>query len=210
MIDFLYYLFALVFTLGILVTFHEYGHFWVARKCGVKILRFSVGFGKPLWSRYFGQDKTELVIAALPLGGYVRMLDEREGNVPESELDRAFNRKSLAQRSVIVMAGPVFNFIFAIVAFWLMFIIGLTGLKPIVGDVQYGSIAHQAGFEKGVEIIAVDSRETNTWAMVVDAFINKVIDSSKVDITIRNKSVVKILTVNLEGVSIDDLAEQGL
>ena len=210
MIDFLYYLFALIFTLGILVTFHEFGHFWVARKCDVKILTFSVGFGKPLWSRHFGQDKSEFVIAALPLGGYVRMLDEREGNVSESELDRAFNRKSLAQRSAIVMAGPVFNFIFAIVAFWLMFMIGLTGLRPIVGDVQNGSIAHQAGLEEGVEIIAVDSRETNTWAMVVDAFINRIVDGSKVDITIRDGSVVKILTVNLKEVSIDDLAEQGL
>ena len=179
MIDFLQHLFAFIFALGLLVTFHEFGHFWVARKCDVKILRFSIGFGKPLWSRHFGQDKSELVVAALPLGGYVRMLDEREGNVSESELDRAFNRKSLAQRSAIVIAGPVFNFLFAVVAFWFMFMIGLTGLKPIVGDVQNGSVAYQAGLENGAEIIAVDSRETNTWTMVVDAFINRIIDGSK-------------------------------
>ena len=210
MIGFLQHLFAFIFALGILVTFHEFGHFWVARKCDVKILRFSVGFGKPLWSRNFGQDQCELVVAALPLGGYVKMLDEREGKVLESELDRSFNRKSLAQRTAIVLAGPVFNFIFAIVAFWLMFMIGLAGLKPIVGNVQKDSIAYRAGLNEGVEIIAVDSRETKTWTMVADAFVNRIIDGGKVDIRVRDNSVVKILTVNLEGLSIDDMAEQGL
>ena len=210
MIDFLQYLLALIFTLGVLITFHEFGHFWVARKCDVKILKFSVGFGKPLWSRFFGQDRSEFVIASLPLGGYVQMLDEREGKVSESELNRAFNRKSLAQRTAIVLAGPVFNFIFAIMAFWLMFMIGLQGLKPIVGNVQEGSIAYRAGLNEGVEIIAVDSRETKTWTMVVDAFVNRIIDGGKVDIRVRDNSVVKILTVNLEGISIDDMAEQGL
>lgn len=210
MIDFLQYLLALIFTLGVLITFHEFGHFWVARKCDVKILKFSVGFGKPLWTRPFGQDRSEFIIASLPLGGYVQMLDEREGKVPESELNRAFNRKSLAQRTAIVLAGPVFNFIFAIVAFWLMFMIGLPGLKPIVGNVQEGSIAYQAGLNEGVEIIAVDSRETKTWTMVVDAFVNRIIDGGKVDIRVRDNSVVKILTVNLEGLSIDDMAEKGL
>ncbi|MFT5426619.1 MAG: regulator of sigma E protease [Gammaproteobacteria bacterium] len=210
MIDFLQHLFAFIFALGILVTFHEFGHFWVARKCDVKILTFSIGFGKPLWSRNFGQDKSKFVIAALPLGGYVKMLDEREGEVPESELDRTFNRKSLAQRTAIVLAGPVFNFIFAIVAFWIMFMIGLSGLKPIVGDVEEGSIAYQAGLYEGVEIIAVDSRETKTWTMVVDAFINKIVDGGKVDIRVRDNSVVKVLSINLENLSIDDMAEQGL
>jgi len=208
--EFLQHLFAFVFALGVLVTFHEFGHFWVARKCGVKILKFSVGFGKPLWSRRLGKDQFELIVAALPLGGYVKMLDEREGKVAESELNRAFNRKSLSQRTAIVLAGPVFNFIFAIVAFWFMFMIGLTGLKPIVGEVEQGSIAYLAGLDEGVEIIAVDSRETKTWTMVVDGFVSKIIDAGKVDIKVRDGSVVKILTINLEGLSIDDLAEHGL
>lgn len=210
MIDFLQYLFAFIFALGILVTFHEFGHFWVARKCDVKILKFSVGFGKPLWSRPFGKDRSEFVIASLPLGGYVQMLDEREGKVPESELNRAFNRKSLVQRASIVLAGPVFNFIFAIVAFWFMFMIGLTGLKPIVGNVQEGSIAYRAGLTEGVEIIAVDSRETKTWTMVVDTFVNRIIEGGKVDIRVRENTVVKILTFNLENLSIDDMAETGV
>ncbi len=208
--DFLQHLFAFIFALGVLVTFHEFGHFWVAQKCGVKILTFSVGFGKPLWSRRIGKDQFEFIVAALPLGGYVKMLDEREGKVAESELNRAFNRKPLAQRTAIVLAGPVFNFIFAIVAFWFMFMIGLTGLKPIVGEVEQGSIAYMAGLNEGVEIIAVDSRETKTWTMVVDGFVNKIIDAGKVDIKVRDGSVVKNLTINFEGLSIDDLAEQGL
>jgi len=208
--DFLQHLFAFVFALGVLVTFHEFGHFWVAQKCGVKILTFSVGFGKPLWSRRIGKDQFEFIVAALPLGGYVKMLDEREGKVAESELNRAFNRKPLAQRTAIVLAGPVFNFIFAIVAFWFMFMIGLTGLKPIVGEVEQGSIAYMAGLNEGVEIIAVDSRETKTWTMVVDGFVSKIIDAGKVDIKVRDGSVVKNLTINFEGLSIDDLAEQGL
>ncbi len=210
MMDFLLYLVAFVFTIGILVTFHEFGHFWVAQKCDVKILKFSVGFGKPLWSRRLGKDQFELVIAALPLGGYVKMLDEREGEVAESELKRAFNRKSLAQRTVIVLAGPVFNIIFAIVAFWFMFMIGLVGLKPIVGEVENGSVAYQAGLHEGNEIIAVDSRETKTWTMVVDALVNKVIDGGNVYIKVRDNSVTRILNINLEGLSIDDMAEQGL
>ena len=208
--EFLQHLFAFIFALGVLVTFHEFGHFWVAQKCGVKILRFSVGFGKPLWSRRLGMDQFELVVAALPLGGYVKMLDEREGKVAESELNRTFNRKTLAQRTAIVLAGPVFNFIFAIVAFWFMFMIGLTGLKPIVGEVEQGSIAYQAGLNEGVEIVAVDSRETKTWTMVVDGFVSRIIDAGKVDIKVRDGSVDKVLTINLEGLSIDDLAEQGL
>jgi regulator of sigma E protease len=210
MMDFFQYLFAFIFALGILITFHEFGHFCIAQKCGVKILRFSVGFGKPLWSRRIGKDQFELVIAAIPLGGYVKMLDEREGKVAESELDRAFNRKPLSQRTAIVLAGPVFNFIFAIVAFWFMFMIGLTGLKPIVGEVEMGSIAQQAGLNEGVEIIAVDSRETKTWVMVVDAFVNRIIDGGKVDIKIRDNSITRILSIDFEGLSIDDLAEQGL
>ena len=210
MIDFLQYVFAFIFVLGILVSFHEFGHFWVAQKCDVKILRFSLGFGRSLWSKRIGRDQFELVVAALPLGGYVKMLDEREGEVLAHEINRTFNRKSLAQKTAIVLAGPVFNFIFAIVAFWLMFMIGLVGLKPIVGDVEKDSIAYLAGLNEGIEIIAVDSRETRTWRMVVDAFINKIVDGDKVDIKVLDHEVVKILTLNFDGLSIDDLAEQGL
>jgi regulator of sigma E protease len=149
-------------AVGVLVTVHEFGHFWVARRLGVKVLRFSIGFGKPLWSRRFGDDDTELVVAALPLGGYVKMLDEREGEVPEKELRRAFNRQPLATRSAIVLAGPLFNFLFAILAYWLMFVSGVPGIRPVVGEVEAGSYAEEAGFRRGDEILAIEAMKTPT------------------------------------------------
>src|SRR5688572_9390713 len=124
----------LLVTLGLLVTFHEFGHFWVARRLGVKVLRFSVGFGRALWSRT-ARDGTEYVVAAIPLGGYVKMLDEREGDVAAADLPGAFNRKPVLSRIAIVAAGPAFNLIFAVAAFWLMFVIGKPDFQPIVGRV---------------------------------------------------------------------------
>jgi regulator of sigma E protease len=123
-----YSIVAFIVAIGVLVTIHEFGHFWVARKLGVKVLRFSVGFGKPLWMRKAGPDQTEYVIAAIPLGGYVKMLDEREGEVAAHELERSFNRKSVWRRFAIVAAGPVFNFLFAIVAYYLIFLAGVSGV----------------------------------------------------------------------------------
>jgi RIP metalloprotease RseP len=120
---------ATLVTLGLLVTIHEWGHFWVARRCGVKVLRFSVGFGKPLWMRV-GRDGTEYTIAAIPLGGYVRMLDEREGDVPESLRAQAFNNKPVLQRIAIVAAGPLVNLLFAVLAYWFLFIYGVSSVVP--------------------------------------------------------------------------------
>jgi regulator of sigma E protease len=211
MMDFLQHLLAFIVALGILISFHEYGHFWVARKCDVKILRFSIGFGRPLWKRYFGNDRTELVIAAIPLGGYVKMLDEREGNVPPQELNRAFNRKPLGQRTLIVLAGPVFNFIFAIFAYWIMYMVGLTGLKPVVGEVSPVSIAANAGIKPDDEIIAVGPRKTATWTMVVDALLNDIMRASEVKFTLRDRQTrEREVWVNIKTVSIDDIAETGI
>ena len=150
----------LLVTLGLLVTFHEYGHFVVARKCGVKVLRFSVGFGRALWSR-IGKDGTEYVVAAIPLGGYVKMLDEREGDVAAHELDVSFNRKPVGQRIAIVAAGPIANLIFAVAAFWLMFVIGKEDYKPIVGRVE--AQAEKAGFVAGDTIVRIDGRAVASW-----------------------------------------------
>lgn len=168
----LFTILSFIVALGILITVHEFGHFWVARKLGVKVLRFSVGFGKPLLTfRGRGltpEDKgTEYVLAAIPLGGYVKMLDEREGEVPEEELERSFNRKSLPVRTAIVVAGPVFNFIFAILAFWLINVTGDMGARPLVGAVAEGSIAAEAGFQPGDEFVSVADRITPTWETVV-------------------------------------------
>src|SRR5210317_2132716 len=141
----LFSLAAFIVAIGVLVTVHEYGHFWVARRLGVKVLRFSIGFGKPLWKRTFGKDQTELVVAALPLGGYVKMLDEREGEVAVAELPRAFNRQPVKTRIAVVVAGPAFNFLFAIIVYWAMFVTGVPGMKPLVGEVTPASYAAEAG-----------------------------------------------------------------
>jgi regulator of sigma E protease len=124
----------LLVALGLLITFHEFGHFWVARRCGVRVLKFSIGFGRPIWSRT-GADGVEYVISILPLGGFVKMLDEREGDVPDSQLHEAFNRKPVWQRIAIVVAGPAFNLIFTILAFWIMFMVGIPESRPILGEV---------------------------------------------------------------------------
>ena len=149
----------LIVSLGVLVTFHEFGHYWVARRNGVKVLRFSVGFGKPLWSRR-GRDGTEWVIAAIPLGGYVKMLDEREAPVVEEQAAQAFNRKSVWQRMAIVVAGPVANLILCVALLWAMFVIGRPDYAPVVGVSD--AIAAEAGVERGDVIQAVGERETPT------------------------------------------------
>ncbi len=158
----LFSIIAFIVALTILISFHEFGHFWVARKMGVKVLRFSVGFGKPLW---IWRDKyqTEFAFSRIPLGGYVKMLDEAEGEVPEDQLQYAFNRKSLWQRIAIVCAGPVFNIIFAILAFWLVFSIGVKSIAPVIGNVKPDSPAQQAGLVAHQEILAIDNHPTYSW-----------------------------------------------
>jgi len=149
----LFSLLAFILAIGALVTVHEFGHYWVARRLGVKVLRFSIGFGSPLWQRTFGSDRTELVIASIPLGGYVKMLDEREGEVGADELHRAFNRQPLSTRVAVVSAGPVFNFLFAILIYWFMFMAGDTLLRPVIGDVIPDSYASTAGLQAGDDLI---------------------------------------------------------
>ena len=163
-------LFFFLGALALLIIIHEYGHFWVARRCGVKVLRFSVGFGKPIW-RKLGADGTEYVLAPIPLGGYVKMLDEREGAVPEAELGSAFNRQSLAKRCAIVVAGPVANLLFAVLAYWFLFVVGIPGIKPIVAEVEPASIVAEAGLVGGDQIIQVDDRDTPTWNAVFKALL---------------------------------------
>lgn len=152
-------------ALGVLVSFHEFGHFWVARRCGVKVERFSIGFGTPLLT-WRDKYNTEFILAALPLGGYVKMVDEREGTVDPEDVEYSFNRKSVWQRMAIVSAGPIANFLLAAVAFWWVFLSGEKGLAPVVGMVEENSLAANAGFEVGMEIIAVDGEATDTWNAV--------------------------------------------
>lgn len=158
----LYMIVGLVVALGVLVTFHEFGHFWVARRCGVKVLRFSVGFGTPL-VRWHDRQGTEFVVAAIPLGGYVKMLDEREGDVPPELLDQAFNRKSVFQRIAIVAAGPVANFLLAILFFWVLAMLGSQQIKPIIGSIIADSPAALGGLAAGQEVVAVDGKAVEGW-----------------------------------------------
>ena len=148
-------------TLAVLVAVHEYGHFWVARRCGVKVLRFSIGFGTSLFS-WRDRQGTEYSIAAIPLGGYVKMLDEREGEVSPEELDMAFNRKPVLQRIAVVGAGPLANLGLAVAAYWFLFLSGESGYVPLIDEVQSGSVAEVAGLEPGQEIVAVDGSPTPT------------------------------------------------
>lgn len=140
----LYMIVGTLVALGVLVTFHEFGHFWVARRCGVKVLRFSVGFGTPL-VRWHDRHGTEFVVAAIPLGGYVKMLDEREAEVPAHLLEQSFNRKTVRQRIAIVAAGPIANFLLAILFFWVVALLGSQQVRPVIGSVAPESLAAQAG-----------------------------------------------------------------
>ena len=175
-----------VLAVGVLITVHEFGHFWVARRVGVKVLRFSIGFGRPLLSWRSAPDQPEYVVAALPLGGYVKMLDETEGDVPPQEVHRAFNRQRLAGRVAIVVAGPAFNFLFAILAYWVMFMVGVTGVRPVVGGVTEGSIAAQAGLRAGDEILEVAGERTATWETAILDLLPKVMDGKPVELEIQD------------------------
>ena len=177
---FLFSLVSFMVAIGVLVTVHEFGHFWVARRLGVKVLRFSIGFGKPLWKRTFGKDATELVVAAIPLGGYVKMLDEREGEVAEAELSRAFNRKPVSTRIAVVVAGPAFNFMFAILAYWVMFVSGVPGVKPVVGEVLPSSYAAAAGIRAGDEILSIENQPTPTWESTIMALLDANLDGKEI------------------------------
>lgn len=175
----LYSLLALIVTLGILVTIHEYGHYWVARRCGVKVLRFSVGFGKILWSRT-DKNGTEFAIAAIPLGGYVKMLDEREGPVPEELVDQAFNGKTVWQRMAIVLAGPLANILFAIFAYWIMFMVGVTQVKPIIGELDENGLAASVGMPSGQQITAVDGTTVGGWQDVNYQLLKRIGDTGEI------------------------------
>lgn len=180
----LYMIIGTLVALGVLVTFHEFGHFWVARRCGVKVLRFSVGFGSPL-VRWHDRHGTEFVIAAIPLGGYVKMLDEREGDVPPALLDSAFNRKTVRQRFAIVSAGPLANFLLALVFFWLLAMVGSQQVRPVVGAVESGSLAAQAGMAVDQEIVAVNGKPVSGWGEVNLQLVRRLGESGQLDVTVR-------------------------
>ncbi len=203
-------LLAFIVVIGILVTVHEFGHYWVARHLDVKILRFSVGFGKPLWLRRFGKDQTEFVIAPFPLGGYVKMLGEqKDEEIAPEDLSRAFSRKPLWVRTAIVFAGPLFNFLFAIIAYTIMFMVGITGMTALVGEVTPQSLAEQAGFRSGQKIIAINEQPAARWDSVMQATLQQLLDNKQELIyTVQdNPGHQHDIVLNLQGFTIDDLAQ---
>ena len=192
MSGFLHTIVSFIVALGILITVHEFGHFWVARRLGVKVLRFSIGFGRPLWRRRFGADQTEFVVAALPLGGYVRMLDESEGEVAPAEQHRAFNRQSLAVRVAVVIAGPLFNLLFAVLVYWAIFMAGDMGMRPLIGSVTEGSPAAQSGFRAGDLVIRIEGNATPTWETMVMTLIAEKIDQNILQVDVRTEDGIEV------------------
>ena len=182
----LYMIVGTLVALGVLVTFHEFGHFWVARRCGVKVLRFSVGFGMPLL-RWHDKQGTEFVVAAIPLGGYVKMLDEREGEVPADQVDQSFNRKTVRQRIAIVAAGPIANFLLALVFFWALAMLGSEQVRPVIGAVEAGSVAARAGLGAGQEIVAIDGEPTSGWAAVNLQLVRRLGESGSLQMMVREE-----------------------
>ncbi len=183
------YILAFIVAVSIIVTVHEFGHYWVAKKLGVKVLRFSVGFGKPLYKRLAGKDNTEYVLASIPLGGYVKMLDEREGEVQENDVHRAFNRQTVWKRFAIVAAGPMFNFIFAVIAYWLTFMVGVDGVKPTVGEVAENSIAYHAQISPNESFVSVEGVAVQTWQQTTIQLLDKALKHGTVKATVQDENL---------------------
>jgi regulator of sigma E protease len=196
----LYMIVGTLIALGVLVTFHEFGHFWVARRCGVKVLRFSVGFGMPLL-RWRDKQDTEYVLAAIPLGGYVKMLDEREGDVPPHLAEQSFNRKPVGQRIAIVAAGPIANFLLALFFFWILAMVGSQQVRPVIGSVEPGSMAAQAGLASGQEIVTVDGEAVRGWAGVNLELVRRLGETGTLQIGVQDEgsSAAVSHSVKLDG-----------
>ncbi len=184
---FFHYLAAFAVALGVLVVVHELGHFLVARQVGVKVLRFSVGFGRPLWRRRFGRDGTEWVIAVFPLGGYVKMVDEREGSVAVEDLPRSFNRQPVLQRMAIVAAGPAANFMLALVLYWGLFWHGTEEFRPLLGAPAAMSAAAAAGVESGELVLKVGSDRVQTWQELRWLLLRQAAEHDSVDLEVINR-----------------------
>ncbi len=212
----LFTLAAFVIALGILIVIHEYGHYLAARLCGVKVLRFSMGFGRPLFAKRFSPDGTEWVLAALPLGGYVKMLDEREGPVPSQELELAFNRKSVWRRFSIVVAGPAANFLLAIALYWALFMVGVPDAKPVIATPSADSIAAKAGLERGDVLVRINGEAVQSWQDARWRLLQLTVDHAIViaDITDRGgrawSKSMDLRQFDLEGLEGDPVARLGI
>ena len=214
--NFLFYLAAFALVLGVLVLVHEYGHYLAARAMGVKVLRFSLGFGRPVWSKRFGVDQTEWAIGAFPLGGYVKMLDEREGEVPEDELPRSFNRQSVYKRIVIVAAGPLANFVLAIAAYWFVFCYGMQEPLPILAEPPVASAAAQAGIKAGDLVLQVGKAPVPAWQHMRWEILHQATGRDQVVLQVKTSSgkvaerVLDVGQIKMDGWEGDLLAKLGI
>lgn len=197
---------AFIGAIALLVVFHEYGHYWMARRCGVKVLRFSVGFGKVVFSKRFANSPTEWVVSAIPLGGYVKMLDEREAEVAPDELAYAFNRKPVLQRMAIVVAGPLANFLLAIVLYWVLFVHGVPGLKPILGEVPQGSPAAFAQMQTGETIVSLNGEPMPSWQELRWRILDLALKQQEVKVETRSaEGEVRLHRLDLASIEAKDL-----
>ena len=201
----IYTIFVFILTVSIIVTFHEFGHYIAARLCGVKVLEFSLGFGKKLFGIRIGKDETEYKVSALPLGGYVKMLDEREGQVKDFEKNRAFNNQSLAKRFIIVFAGPFFNFILAVFFYFLIFIGGYSGFKPSVSFVATNSIVEDIGMEQDDIIYSVNSIKVKTWSEVTLQTVKFITDEKNINfVVLRDNNFFPLKKIDYKKISFEE------
>ncbi|MBT8099663.1 MAG: RIP metalloprotease RseP [Gammaproteobacteria bacterium] len=201
---------AFIIAISVLVAVHEYGHYLVGRLTGMKVLRFSIGFGKPLLSWTRGKDQTEYCISAIPLGGYVRFLDGREGRIEPEDEGRAFNHRPIPARIAVLLAGPMFNFLFAIVAYWALFMGGIPTLMPAVGEVQANSFADRAGLEFGDRIVAVGEVQTADWESTLVAMLDQMVSQGRVPLTLEDEAGRQRRTDIVVGDEAARLTEPGL
>lgn len=200
----LYTVLMFIVAISILVAVHEFGHYWVARRLGVKVLRFSIGMGKPLLIKRAGADQTEYVISALPLGGYVKMLGEHDDDVPEHERHRAFNRQPVWKRMAIVSAGPLFNFLFAILAYWVLYVTGVSGIRPVIGEIIPESAAARAGLQSQMEIVGINGKNTPSWEEVLMQMLPAAVDKQAISLTARsNQSYESTYQLDFSSLDLD-------
>lgn len=205
MLDTLHSAGSFIVAIGVLVAFHEFGHFWVARRFGIKVLKFSIGFGRPLWSRR-GRDGVEYIVAMIPLGGYVKLLDEREADVviPPQDLPHAFNRQSVWKRIGVYAAGPAFNFLLAIAFYWLLYMVGVPGMKPVIDEPPAGTVAARAGFHAGEQIVALDDQPIATWSVLRSELLDHALNHGDTRFRVlAADGAERTVTVDLRAVRID-------
>jgi len=179
-------LLSFIVAISILVAIHEFGHYIVGRWAGMKVLRFSIGFGKPIWSRRYGRDDTEYCIASIPLGGYVRFLDSREGAIDPADEGRAFDQRPIPSRIAVLLAGPAFNFFFAILAFWFLFMDGVPALRPTIGEVTPDSYAAAAGLREGEQIVRVGDTDVLAWDSALIGILDKLVSENRIPLTLED------------------------